>query len=72
LTAQGKPQYAAFSMLIGVVVKTVGYVFWMKNPEISVFGLAYASNLCYLVAFLLDFMYNLRVTKKRIRKEKTR
>ena len=72
LTAQGKPQYAAFSMLIGVVVKTVSYVFWMKNPEISVFGLAYASNLCYLVAFLLDFMYNLRVTKKRIRKEKTR
>lgn len=72
LTAQGKPQYAAFSMLVGVIVKTVSYFFWLKDPEISVFGLAYATNLCYLVAFLLDFMYNLIVTKKRIRKEKTR
>jgi stage V sporulation protein B len=72
LTAQGKPQYAAFSMLVGVIVKTVSYYFWLKDPEISVFGLAYATNLCYLVAFLLDFMYNLIVTKRRIRKEKTR
>lgn len=72
LTAQGRPQYAAFSMLVGVVVKTVSYYFWLKNPEISVFGLAYATNLCYLVAFLLDFMYNLIVAKGRIRKEKTR
>lgn len=70
LTAQGKPQYAAFSMLVGVVVKTVSYSFWLKNPEISVLGLAHATNLCYLVAFLLDFMYNLIVTKRRIRKEK--
>lgn len=70
LTAQGKPQHAALSMLVGVLVKTVSYYFWLKNPEISVFGLAYATNLCYLVAFLLDFMYNLIVTKKRIRKEK--
>jgi stage V sporulation protein B len=72
LTALGKPQYAAFSMLVGVIVKTVSYYFWLKDPEISVFGLAYATNLCYLVAFLLDFMYNLIVTKRRIRKEKTR
>lgn len=70
LTAQGKPQYAAISMLVGVVVKTVSYFFWLKKPEISVLGLAYASNLCYLVAFFLDFMYNLTVTKRRIRKEK--
>lgn len=70
LTAQGKPRYAALSMLVGVVVKTVSYSFWLRNPEISVLGLAYASNLCYLVAFLLDFMYNLIVIKRRIRKEK--
>ena len=72
LTAQGKPQHAALSMFIGVVVKTVSYVFLLKNPKISVFGLAYATNLCYLVAFSLDFMYNLIITSKRIRKEKTR
>ena len=70
LTAQGKPQYAALSMLIGVVVKTVGYFFWLKNTENSIFALAHATNLCYLVAFLLDFMYNLIVIKKAKRKEK--
>ncbi len=65
LTAQGKPQYAALSMLIAVTVKTVAYSFWLKNPKISVYGLAYAANLCYLVAFLLNLLYNLLVSKKR-------
>ncbi len=69
LTAQGKPQYAALSMLVAVTAKTVGYTFWLKNPKISVYGLAYATNLCYLVAFLLDFVYNLVVSRKR-RKQK--
>ena len=72
LTAQGKPQHAALSMLVGVTVKTVCYFFWLKNPEISVFGLAYATNLCYLVAFSMDFVYNLIILKKRIRKENAR
>lgn len=71
LTAQGKPQYAALSMLIGVTVKTVSYFFWLKNPENSVFALAHATNLCYLVAFLLDFVYNLVITKKAKNKEKS-
>ncbi len=65
LTAQGKPRYAAFSMLLGVTVKTVAYPFWLKNSEISVYGLAYATNLCYLVAFLLDFLYNMIILKRR-------
>ncbi len=67
LTAQGKPQYAAISMLVGVTVKTVAYAFWLKNPKISVYGAAYATNLCYLVAFFLDFVYNLIVLKRRRR-----
>lgn len=67
LTAQGKPQYAALSMLIAVAVKTSLYFFWLKNPEISVYGLAYATNLCYLVAFSLDFVYNLIVAKRKKR-----
>ncbi len=69
LTAQGKPQYAALSMLVGIVVKTACYVFWLKNPEISIYGLAYATNLCYLVAFFLDFVYNLVVLKRRSEKK---
>ena len=70
LTAQGKPQLAALSMLIAVTVKTVSYAVWLKNPEISVFGLVYATNLCYLVAFALDLVYNLYVSKKRARSKK--
>ena len=63
LTAQGKPKFAALSMLVAVSVKTLAYVFLLQNPEISVFGLAYATNLCYLVAFLLGLLYNLWVSK---------
>ena len=65
LTAQGKPQYAALSMLISVTAKTATYVFLLQKSEISVFGLAYASNVCYLVAFLLNLLYNVRVAKKK-------
>ena len=68
LTAQGKPQYAALSMTVAVIVKTVAYTFLLRNPQISVFGLAHATNLCYLVAFLLDLLYNLIVARKRRKK----
>ncbi len=64
LTAQGKPQYAAISMAIAMTVKTAVYAVLLQNQEISVFGLAYATNIGYLVAFLLNFVYNLKVSKR--------
>lgn len=64
LTAQGKPKHAALSMLIAVVVKTVAYVFLLRDPAVSVFGLAHATNVCYLVAFLLDLVYNIGVSRR--------
>lgn len=64
LTAQGKPQYGALSMLIGITAKTVIYTRLLKNPEISIFGLATATNICYLVAFCLDLLYNLFITRR--------
>ena len=64
LTAQGKPQYAAVSMAIAMAVKTAVYAVLLKNAQISVFGLAYATNIGYLVAFLLNFVYNLKVSKR--------
>ena len=70
LTAQGKPQYAAISMSIGIVVKTVMYTLLLRNAEISVFGLAHATNLCYLIAFLLDLIYNIIVAKPKKAKAK--
>ena len=65
LTAQGKPKFAALSMLIGVVAKTATYVLLLRHTEISVFALAHATNLCYLIAFLLDLIYNIIASKKR-------
>ena len=65
LTAKGKPQLAALNMLIGIIVKTAVYFVLLRNPKISVFGLAHATNLCYLVAFLLDLLYNLIVRKSK-------
>lgn len=71
LTAQGKPKLAALSMLIAVTIKTAVYVLLLQKPEISVFGLAHATNLCYLVAFLLNLLYNLRVSKRQNNKQET-
>ena len=65
LTAQGKPQYAAFSWGIALFVKTAAYLVWLKNPSASILGLAYATNLAYLVAFLLHLLYNFYASKKR-------
>lgn len=64
LTAQGKPQYAAISWFVAMAVKTVCYYFWLRKPSVSIFGLAYATNLAYLVAFLLNLMYNFFIMKK--------
>ena len=65
LTAQGKPQYAALSMLVGVTVKTVLYGIWMKNPETSIYGLAHATNICYLLVAALNFLFNMVVSRKK-------
>lgn len=65
LTAQGKPQYSALSMLVGVTVKTGVYVFLLKNTSVGIFGLVYATNIGYTVAFLLDLWYNIRCIKRK-------
>lgn len=65
LTAQGKPRHAAISMAIAMTVKTAVYAVLLQKQEISVFGLAYATNIGYLVAFLLNFVYNLKVSKSK-------
>ncbi len=67
LTAQGKPQHSAFGMAVGMTVKTIAYLFLLQNPQFSVFGLAYATNLGYLVAFLFDLLYNFLVSKEKIK-----
>lgn len=63
LTGLGKPKYAAFSMAIAVVVKTLLNVALVVSPKISVYGAAIATNVCYLVAFVLDLFFNLKATR---------
>ena len=63
LTGLGKPKYAAFSMGIAVLVKTALNFALVSRPEISVYGAAIAADVCYLVAFALDLVYNLSVTR---------
>lgn len=70
LTAQGKPQHSALSMSIALTIKTILYATWLKNPSVSIFGLAYATNIGYLVAFFFDLVYNLIVSKKSRKKER--
>ena len=65
LTAQGKPQYGALSMLIGVVVKTALYPLWLTKPEISIYGLVRATNACYLLVFAINLLFNLVLTRKK-------
>ena len=68
LTAQGKPQHSALSMTIAMAVKTALYYFWLQEPARSVFGLVYATNIAYGVAFLFDLLYNLIATRKKRKK----
>ncbi len=70
LTAQGKPQYAAISMAVAMGVKTILYLFWLRDSAISVFGLAYATNIAYAVAFFLNLLYNLKVASPSLRTSK--
>ncbi len=63
LTAQGKPQYSALAMLVGITVKTVVYTLLLQNPTVGIFGLAHATNIGYTVAFFLDLWYNIRCIK---------
>ncbi len=63
LTAQGKPRYAMFSMAVGVVVKLVLDFLLVSNASLSVLGAVIAANVCYAIVFLLDFIFNMRLTR---------
>ena len=58
LTGMGRAKYAAFSMLVAVLVK-FGLQFLLV-PVLSVGGAAIAANACYLVAFFLDLVYTVK------------
>lgn len=58
LTAKGKAGLSALSMFIAVLVKT-GALFVLINEKTGIYGAAYAVNICYFIAFVLNFILNL-------------
>lgn len=68
LTAQGKPIRAVCSMAIGVLVKTVLEFILLPNSRFSVKGLAIATNVCYIVTFALNLLFNLCIKEDNAKK----
>lgn len=64
LTAQGKPRLGSLSMLLGITAKISLEIFLVAKPEFSIFGAAIAANACYALVFLLNIIFNLRLTRK--------
>lgn len=58
LTAKGKAGFSAVSMFVSVLVKT-GLLFILIDEKNGIYGAAYAVNICYFIAFMLNFMWNL-------------
>ena len=66
LTAQGKPMRAVCSMTVGILVKTALELALLPNEQLSIAGLAIATNVCYAVSFALNLFLNVwRINKKK-------
>ncbi len=62
LAARGKATYSTLFLLVSVAVKTVLLFVWI-NEKNGISGAAYAVNICYFVAFVLNLSGNLSVQK---------
>lgn len=63
LTAQGKPRYSMIAMAIGVGVKLLLDFLLVSNARFSILGAVIASNVCYALVFVIDFIWNMRLTR---------
>lgn len=65
LTARGKPKLSVVAIGVGVAVK-IAMDFWLvAKPNLSITGAVIATNACYFVAFLLDFIFHLRLNRRK-------
>ena len=67
LTGRGLAKYSALAMAAAVSVKLILEAVLLQSAQISVFGAAYATNACYLVALLVDLYYSITERKLRAR-----
>lgn len=56
LIGKGKPYYAIYSMVFGLIVKTVVGVYLMKNPVFNIYGSAIGLIACYFSACLVNLL----------------
>jgi stage V sporulation protein B len=64
LTARGRAKLSTLAVFVGVAVK-IGLDYWLvSKPQFSVYGAVIATNVCYAVAFLLAFVFHLRIEKR--------
>jgi stage V sporulation protein B len=54
LIAKNKLYMPAFSLLLGIIVKTIVSVVLLKNPEFNIYGGAIGSIACYFLACLVN------------------
>ncbi len=65
LTGQGKAKIGARNMAFAVAVRLLLDFLLIGRKKFSIYGAVIASNVGYLVAFFLDLVYNLIITKRK-------
>jgi stage V sporulation protein B len=64
LTAMGKPYYSTLSQWVSSLLRVGITALCIGVFQLGAIGAAVASNSCYLVAFLLNFWYSIRVINR--------
>ena len=65
LTAQGEPKHSLLSASVSSLVRLVLDIALVSSAKISVYGAAISANVGYFVAFFMDLLYNISITKRR-------
>ena len=64
LTAQGEPKHSLFSAILSSAVRLFLDTALVAKAKISVYGAAIAGTVGYFVAFFMELLYNLIITKR--------
>lgn len=67
LQGLGKTYLPVINLFIGITVKIVTSILFIRVPEINIQGAAYGTLACYAIAALLDVICVIRYTKAKLR-----
>lgn len=57
LVAYGRPYASCIFLGLGLSLKFVTEIFFLKNPSVNIFGVLYSDISCYLIAIFGDLVY---------------